>query len=41
LDKATPLLEFQALNRGIDEAAAIAQKLHDLLDQSRLPQAEA
>lgn len=28
----TPLLEFSALNRGIDEAAAIAQKLHELLE---------
>ncbi len=28
----TPLLEFWALNRGIDEAAAIAQKLHELLE---------
>jgi len=34
--EATPLVEFKALNRAIDDAAAIAQKLHDLLKSPAL-----
>jgi hypothetical protein len=39
--RATPILELAALNRGVDEAAAVAQKLHTILESLQAPSSDA